>query len=46
MSELNIAVNGRKKKPNIPADGMKNGILAPARLKNGVRNSGVTPYSK
>jgi hypothetical protein len=46
MPELNITVNGGEEKPNIPGDGMKNGILAPARLKNGDRNSGVAPYSK
>jgi hypothetical protein len=45
MPELNIAVNGGQEKPNIPGDGMKYRILAPACLENLDRNSGVTPYS-
>jgi hypothetical protein len=45
MPELHIAVNGGEEKPNIPGDSVKNGILAPARLKNGDRNSGIASYS-
>jgi hypothetical protein len=44
MPKLKIAVNGGEEKPNIPGDGVKNGVLAPPRLKNRDRYYRVTPY--
>jgi hypothetical protein len=45
MPEFNITVNDRQEQPNVTGDSMKNRILAPARLGNGDRYSGVAPYS-